>query len=79
MNREEILTKINEVFRYVLDDEELILNESTTASDVEGWDSLTHIQLVVAVEKQFNIRFTSREIQQWNHVGDLITSVESKL
>lgn len=78
MERNEILRKINSVFGEVLDNSTLILNEKTQAADVEDWDSLTHIQLVVAVEKKFRIRFTSKEIQSWKNVGEMIGSIESK-
>jgi acyl carrier protein len=56
MTREEALTQIIEVFKDVLDDDAISLNEETTASDVEEWDSLNHIQLVVAVEKKFKVK-----------------------
>lgn len=79
MERIEILNQINEIFRDILDDEGIILNEETQATDVDEWDSLSHIQLVVAIEKHFNIRFTSKEIQSWNDVGELISSILEKL
>ena len=71
MEREEMLKKITTVFIDVLDDEDIVLSESTSADDVEDWDSLTHIQLVVGVEKAFNVRFTSAEIQDWENVGEM--------
>jgi acyl carrier protein len=78
MNKTEILQQLNGIFIDVLDDDEIHLSEVTTASDVEGWDSLTHIQLVVAVEKYFKCRFTSREIQSWSNVGEMIASIMGK-
>jgi acyl carrier protein len=79
MERSTILEQLNEIFIDAIDDEDIRLAFETTADDVEGWDSLTHIQLVVAIEKKFKIRFTSNEIQSWKNVGELIDSIESKL
>ena len=78
MNKDQILEEVQEIFREVLDNEEIVLNNATTADDVEEWDSLTHIQLIVAIEKHFNIRFTSREILSWQNVGQLIDSIAAK-
>ena len=58
MERKQMLDRITKVFIDVLDEEEIILTEETCADDVEEWDSLTHIQLVVGIEKEFKIRFT---------------------
>lgn len=79
MNREEILNKIQDVFTDTLDEDNIAITESSTADDVEGWDSLTHVQLVVAVEKKFKIRFSAKEIQSWKNVGEMIDSIASKL
>lgn len=79
MNNQEILKQVKQIFIGVLDNKDIVLNEETTANDVEEWDSLTHIQLVVAIEKHFNIRFTSSEIQKWKNIGDLLNSISAKL
>ena len=55
MNKEKVLEKINDVFKEIFDDETLEVDENTTANDVEGWDSLTHINIIASVEKEFNI------------------------
>ena len=78
MERKDILTQISFIFVEVLDNEDIAINETTTANDVEEWDSLTHIQLVVAVEKLFKIRFTSKEIQSWKNVGEMMDCIISK-
>ena len=78
MDRSEILKTVQDIFRDILDDEEIVLEDSTTAEDVEGWDSLTHIQLIVAIEKQFKIKFTSKEILSWRNIGEMLDSIASK-
>lgn len=78
MDKNEALKQINEIFVDILDNELIKITELTTADDVEEWDSLTHIQLVVAIEKHFKIRFTSREIQSWKNVGEMIDCILTK-
>ena len=79
MERDDILAKVQEVFRDELEVEDLVLNDETTADDVEEWDSLSHVQLVVALEKAFGIKFTSREILSWDNVGDLVDCISKKI
>lgn len=79
MQREEIINQVQDIFRDVLDEEEIILADTTTADEVEGWDSLSHIQLVVGIEKRFNIKFTSKEILSWKNVGELIDCIVLKI
>jgi acyl carrier protein len=75
MEKETILSEVQDIFRDILDEKTIRLTETTTANDVEGWDSLTHIQLIVAIEKHFKIRFTSKEILSWKNVGEMIESI----
>ena len=77
-DRNEMLKEINDIFIDILDNESIVLAEQTVADDIEEWDSLTHIKLVVAVEKHFKIRFTAREIQSWKNVGEMIDCILSK-
>ncbi len=79
MDKAEILKQVNAIFIDILDNEGILLTNETTANDVDDWDSLNHIQLVVSLEKQFKIRYTSREIQSWNNVGEMVDSISSKL
>ena len=75
MSREDVLKRINEICQDIFFDDELAITEATTASDVEGWDSLTHLQLISEVEKEYGIRFTMGEIQGFSNVGELISVV----
>ena len=79
MERKEIFEKLNEIFIDVLDLDELELTDETSANDIEEWDSLSHIQLIVAIEKAFRINFTSLEIMNWRNVGEMVDSMETKL
>ena len=65
------LERINEVFREVFDDDEIQVTRATTARDVEGWDSLMHVTLIVNLEKAFGVRFSSGEVAALKNVGDL--------
>ena len=78
MEKTEILEKVQEIFRDVLDNEEIVLNNETTADDIDEWDSLSHIQLIVNIEKSFKIKFTSKEILSWNNVGEMIDCIAGK-
>ena len=79
MERKEIFEMLNEIFIDVLDLDELELTDETSANDIEEWDSLSHIQLIVAIEKAFRIKFTSLEIMKWRNVGEMVDSMETKL
>jgi len=63
MNTEEIDRKLTAVFQDVMDRDDIVLTHNTTAKDVEEWDSLSHIRLMVAIEKAFGVRFTNAEIE----------------
>lgn len=71
--------KVQEIFREVFEDDELIIREDMTAEDIEDWDSLTHIQLIETIEKVFGITFTLQEITDLDTVGEFIELTEKKL
>lgn len=79
MNREQIINEVTDIFKDVLDDDTILLEDSTSAKDIEEWDSLNHIQLIVAIEKHFNIRFKNAEINNWKNVGEMCMAIETKL
>jgi acyl carrier protein len=79
MDDESILREVNEVFRDVLGTPDLVIGPGTTAADVPEWDSLSHVQLVVGVEKRFKTRFTAAEIQGFKNVGEMCAALGRKL
>lgn len=80
MEREEIFSKLKEIFEDVLDLEGRVdLRDETNSDDIEEWDSLSHIQLIVSIEKAFKVKFTAGELLQWKNVGEMVTSIESKI
>lgn len=78
MEKNQILEEVQKIFREVLDNEELVLVNETTADDIEEWDSLTHIQLIVSIEKHFKIKFTSKEILSWQNIGEMVDCIATK-
>lgn len=72
MTREEIFGKLNEVFREVFDDDSITVGEETTSADIEDWDSLEHINLIVAVEQCFGIKFNMGEVATMKNVGAMV-------
>lgn len=78
-SRPEITAILTDIFRDVFDDPSIELRDGMTAADVESWDSLNHINLIVAVERRFKIRFTTREVTTLRNVGDLTDLTQRKL
>ena len=79
MTREEVYKELNEVFRDVFDDESIVVVDETTANDIEDWDSLEHINLVVAVENNFGVKFNMGEVAALKNVGAMVDLILSKL
>ena len=79
MKKEAIVIKINEAFKLVLEHENFELKNETTADDVDGWESITHMMIIGEIEKSFNIKFKLMELMNMDNIGDLIKSIESNL
>ena len=79
MDKIQILSEVQSIMRDVFDDERIVIDETTTANDVEGWDSLTHIQLIVAIEKHFKIKFSSKEIFSWKDFGEMLEGISTRI
>ena len=72
------IQRVRDIMMDVFDIDQLSITEATTAHDIEEWDSLSHIRLIVAIERAFKIRFTNAEIESLKDVGDLISSIDAK-
>lgn len=79
MVKEEILKKLQEIFMDVFADEQISLNENTNANDIEGWDSLTHITILEAVQDEYGVAFDLDEIIEMQNVGDMIDAISRKI
>lgn len=79
MSREDVLSKVNDIFKDAFDKEDLVIDFRTTAADVEGWDSLMQINLIEMMEDEFNIRFSMEEIVGMANVGEMIDRIVDKL
>ena len=79
MERKEIYEKLTEIFRDVMDNDKIVLEENTTAEDIEEWDSLAHVQLIEKIESVFGIKFSAKEMMSWEDVGEFVDSIEERL
>lgn len=78
-DEQEILGKLEQIFRTIFSDGQLQITNATNADDIEGWDSLTHMQLINEVEEYFKITFTLDEVMQLNDVGNLVQLIKRKV
>ena len=78
MSEEEVYKRLNDVFRDVFDDDEIVVNAETTANDIEDWDSLEHINLIVSVEQEFGMKFNMNEVTTMKNVGDMVKIIEER-
>ena len=79
MTREAIFEELTEIFRDIFDDEEIELTDETTADDIEDWDSLEQINLLVAIEKKYSIKFKLDDVAKLANVGDMVSLIEKML
>ena len=79
MEDTQLRSRLTGIFQDLFDEPALEVNDAMTANDVEAWDSLTHINLIVAVEKEFKIKFTTGEVNHLRNVGDLVALIRRKL
>ena len=79
MSREEIYDGVNSVFRDLFDDEDILVTDSTTAADIEDWDSLEHINLIVGIEDKFNVKFSMGETISMKNVGDMVDILMARI
>lgn len=79
MDTNQLLKEVNQIFIQVLDNEDIVLTRESSANDIEEWDSLNHIQLVVAIEKHFKLRFTSSEITSWKNAGEMCDAIYKRI
>jgi acyl carrier protein len=78
MTAPEIYARLTPVFHDVFDDDSIELNPGLTAKDVDGWDSLTHIRLMLSIERALKVKFSTSEIGKLENVGELVTLIQSR-
>jgi acyl carrier protein len=78
VNESQIYVRLSEVFQDVFDEDEIQLTPELSAKDVDGWDSLTHIRLILTIEKAFKIKFSTSEVGKLQNVGDLVSLIEAR-
>lgn len=79
MEKKEIMEKLQEVFREVFDNDEIVISETTVAEDIEEWDSLAHIQLATRIQEVFGITLGGKEIMSWEDVGEMVDAIQKKI
>ena len=78
MNIEAIYAKLSDTFHDVFDDDSIVLTPQLTAEDVDEWDSLAHVRLVLAVQKQFGVKFSAAEVGRLKDVGEFVALIQAK-
>lgn len=79
MDEPQIYQRLTEIFQDVFDEDSIEVTPKLSADDVDGWDSLTHIRLILTIEKVFKIKFSTTEIGKLENVGDLVAVIQGKV
>jgi len=79
MTRNEVFEEVRKIFRDNFDDDDLVIVDETNSSDIEDWDSIEHINLVIAMEKKFDLKFNIREVGKLANVGEMVDLIVSML
>ncbi len=79
MSRNEIYDRLTEVFRDFFDDDDIVINDETTSDDIEDWDSLEHINLIVAIEQEFEMKFSMGEVTGMKNVGAMVDIIQERI
>lgn len=79
MSREEVFERVTDIFRDVFDDDDLVISDSTNSEDIEDWDSLEHIQLIVGMEKEFKVKFDIKTVNSLENVGQMVDLILSMI
>ena len=78
MNKDQVMARLTKVFRDVFDDDSIVLSDNTSAKDIEDWDSLEHIRLIAAVEREFGMRFKMGEVSTMKNVGEMVSIIAAR-
>tara|TARA_B100001939_G_scaffold284935_1_gene254678 strand:+ start:2822 stop:3061 length:240 start_codon:yes stop_codon:yes gene_type:complete len=79
MTKNSVLVKLTKIFREIFNDREIVINNKTTAQDIDNWDSLTHMLLISKIEEEFEIKFKLKELNNLNNVGNLVEIINTKI
>lgn len=79
MDKQNVHAELTKIFRDIFDNDDLEIEDSTTAADITDWDSINHVNLIVAVEKGFKVKFSTKEVKSMENVGEFIQAIMQKL
>lgn len=79
MEKNEILSKLQDIIRETVDNEDVVITEATTASDVDGWDSLAHVMIIGEIRNEFGVKLTSTEVGTLQNVGAMLDAISAKM